>query len=187
MENLERYKGGKITYGQLVKSDIALWGHVRLDRIKNVLQEVPIMPGVKQTFDCLRNAGFKTALISAGISIVAERLQAILKLDHIFANEVLTDRRGFLTGEGLVTVGLLDKLKVLNRLSITEGFSLAECAVVGDSSYDIPMFKKEGLSIAFNSDEENVQKSADVFVEKKNLREILSYLIPDFRLKPCRI
>ena len=179
LRNLKKYESGEMTYGQLVESDIALWGHVHLDRIKNILTKIPVMPGAKQTFECLRNACFKTALISAGISILAERLQATLGLDYVFANEVLADQQGFLTGDGVVAVILLEKLKVLNELSTREGFSLAECAVVGDSSYDIPMFRKAGLSIAFNSEEKNVQKAADIIIEKKDLQEILPYLIPN--------
>ncbi len=54
---------------------------------------------------------------------------------------------------------------------------MADCAVVGDSSYDIPMFKKAGLSIAFNSDENRVRKAADIVVNKKDLREILPHLM----------
>lgn len=179
LENLRKYKRGEITYGQLVRSDIALWQHVRLDKIRSILQRIPIMPGAAQTFECLRNAFFKTALVSAGLSILAERLQATLRLDYILANEVLVDRDGFLTGEAIVRVSLLDKLQALNQLSTTESFSLAECAVVGDSSYDIPMFRKAGLSIAFNSEEKNVQKAADIIIEKKDLQEILPYLMPN--------
>jgi hydroxymethylpyrimidine pyrophosphatase-like HAD family hydrolase len=39
------------------------------------------------------------------------------------------------------------------------------------------MFKEVGLSIAFNTNETNVKKAADVVVKKKDLREILPYLV----------
>jgi phosphoserine phosphatase len=187
LQNLKRYKSGEITYRELMRSDIALWGHVRLSRIKSILNKVPIMPGARQTCQCLRTSGLKMALISAGISILAERLQAILGLDYVFANEILADQQGFLTGEGIEKVNLLDKIKVLNRFSIAENFSLAECAVVGDSSYDIPMFKKAGLSIAFNSSEKSAQKSADRVIHKKDLREILPHIVPISQNRSCRI
>jgi phosphoserine phosphatase len=187
LENLERYKSGEITYRELMRSDIALWGRVRLNTIKSILRKAPIMPGATQTFQRLRMAGLKTVLISAGISILADRLQATLRLDYVFANEILADQQGLLTGEGLEIVDLLDKLKVLNRLSTTENFSLAECAVIGDSPYDIPLFKKAGLSIAFNSEEKSVQKSADVVIKKKDLREILPHIILTPQSKPYRI
>ncbi len=179
--NLNRYKRGEITYDQFIESDIALWGHVHIRRIKAILDKVPIMLGAREVFKYIRLAGLRTALISAGIAVLAERLKACLNMDHVFANEILADEQGFLTGEGIVRVSLLEKMKVLEELSITESFSLAECAVVGDSSYDVPMFRNVGVSIAFNSDEKEVRESADVVIENKDLREILPYLVSDSR------
>jgi phosphoserine phosphatase len=184
MENVKRYVEGKITYGELMRRDIALWGRAHIDKIKSILSEAPLMPGATEAVTCLKMARLKTALISAGVSVLADRLRTTLGLDHVFANKILTDRQGFLTGEGEETVSLLDKLKVLNKLVVTEDISLKECAVVGDSSYDIPMFKEVGLSIAFNTNENNVKKAADVVVEKKDLREILPYLVE--RSERCR-
>ena len=177
VENLKRYVEGEITYRELMRRDIALWGRVHIGKIRSILSNVPLMPGATEAFAGLKEAGLKTALISAGISVLADRLQAILKLDHVFANKVLTDRRGFLTGEGEEIVGLLDKFSVLRKLASSEKVSLRKCAVVGDSSYDIPMFGQAGLSIAFNTNDSKVRKSADVVVEKKDLREILPVLI----------
>jgi len=176
-ENVKRYTEGKITYEELMRRDIALWGRVHIDEIRSILAKAPLMSGATETFAGLKNAGLNTALISAGVSILAERLQAILGLDHIFANEVLTDENGFLTGEGDEVVGLLDKLRVLKKLAAIERISPEECAVVGDSSYDIPMFKEAGLSIAFNTNDSYVKKAADVVVEEKDLRAILPSLM----------
>jgi phosphoserine phosphatase len=179
-ENLKQYLKGQITYRELMRRDIALWGHVHIDKIRSILSEVPLMPGVTEAFTCLRTSGLKTTLISAGVAILAERLQRLLRLDYVFANRVLTDRQGFLSGEGEVVVSLLDKLSVLGKLAANESVSLSECAVVGDSSYDIPMFKEAGLSIAFNSDEKEVRKAADIVVNKKDLREILPHVMRVF-------
>jgi phosphoserine phosphatase len=135
------------------------------------------MPGAAEAFQSLKTAGLKTALISAGVSLLADRLRPILGLDYVFANRILTDEQGFLTGEGEETVGLLDKLDALNRLVATEKFSLSESAVIGDSVYDIPMFKEAGLSIAFNTGDSQVRKAADFVVEKKDLQGIIPYLV----------
>ena len=176
-ENVRRYEKGMITYDELMRRDIALWGRIHIDKIKSILSEVPLMPGATEAFACLKTTRFRTALISAGVSILADRLQTILGLDHVYANKILTDRQGFVTGKGQEEVSLLDKLKVLNNLAAVENSSLEECVVVGDSSYDIPMFENAGLSIAFNTDEDIVKEAADVVVEKRDLREILPYLV----------
>jgi phosphoserine phosphatase len=177
-ENVKRYLNGQITYSEFMRRDIALWGRrVHIDMISCILSKAPLMPGATEAFDCLKMAGLKTALISAGVSILADRLRAILGLDRVFANRILTDQQGFLTGEGEETVGLLDKLKVLKKVVALDNVSLSECAVVGDSVYDVPMFNEAGLRIAFNTNEDSVRKAADVVIEKKDLREILPYVV----------
>lgn len=177
LENVKRYVEGEITYGELMRRDIALWGRVHINRIKETLSAVPLMPGATEVFAGLKGAGLRTGLISAGVSVLADRLQAVLGIDRVFANKVLIDQQGFLTGEGEEIVGLLDKLSVLKRLVAMEKVSLQECAVIGDGPYDIPMFREAGLSIAFNIGDDEVRKAADVVVEGKDLRGILPCLL----------
>jgi phosphoserine phosphatase len=175
-ENVKQYVEGRMTYEELMKRDIALWGRVHIDKIRSILSRVQLMPGAVEAFAILKEACLKTALISAGVSVLAERLDAVLELDYVYANRLLTDRQGLLTGEGEGTVGLLNKLDVLKKLAAMENVSLQECIVVGDSLYDVPMFKEAGLSIAFNADDHSVEEAADVVVKRKDLREILPYL-----------
>lgn len=179
--NMKKYLEGEITYKEFMRSDIALWGRAHIAKICDILSNVPLMTGATETFSALRKARLKTALISAGLSVLASRLQATLGLDHIYANAVLTDQNGFLTGEAEEAVCLLDKLSVLRELGKKENISLQECTVVGDSYYDIPMFNEAGLSIAFNTNDKEVRKAAKIVVRKKDLREILPYLIGDAR------
>lgn len=175
-ENVKQYVEGRMTYEELMKRDIALWGRVHIDKIRSILSNVQLMPGAAEAFAILKEACLKTALISAGVSVLAERLNAVLELDHVYANRLLTDRQGLLTGEGEGTVGLLNKLCVLKKLAALERVSLQECIVVGDSLYDVPMFREAGLSIAFNADDHSVEEAADFVVKRKDLREILPYL-----------
>jgi phosphoserine phosphatase len=176
-ENLRLYSVGMISYRELMKRDIAIWGRVRVDSIRKILSAVPIMPGALVTCETLKRAGVKTALLSAGISFLAERLQKILLLDYVYANKVMTDPGGYLTGEGVEVVNLLDKTKALRSLIREAMVCLDECAAVGDSQNDIPVFRKAGLSIAFNSEDEVVRKAATVVVEEKDLTGILPFLI----------
>lgn len=99
-ENVKRYTKKEITYEELMRRDIALWGQVHINKIKEILSGAPLMRGATETLTVLKRAGLRTALISAGISVLADRLAALLGLDYVFANKVLTDQNGFLTGEG---------------------------------------------------------------------------------------
>jgi phosphoserine phosphatase len=175
-DSMRRYLEGEISYLELMKRDIALWGRVHIDRIRQILSTVPLMPGATEMMSCLKQSKLRTAIISAGVSILAERLQTILGLDHVFANKILTDQNGFVTGEGQEIVSLLDKASTLNRLASEENIDLNQCVVVGDSVYDIALFGKAGVGIAFNPDSEKVSESADIVITKKDLREVLPCL-----------
>jgi phosphoserine phosphatase len=178
-ENFERYLRGEFDYREFMRKDIWLWGRVHVDQIRKILDQVPFMKGTKVTMDILRNSGYKTAIISSGLSVLAEKLQRKLGLGYVFANDLLVDNEGFLTGEGNPVVGLWNKEKVLHRLLKILEIEPEQCAVVGDSIFDISLFEMAGFSIAFNSRDERVMKSADVSIESKDLRMIL----PHFKTK----
>lgn len=173
----ERYLRGEFDYLEFLRRDIGFWGHVHVNRIRKILNQVPIMPGAEDTFEMLHKNGYVTAIISSGISILAEKLKKKLGIHHVFANELLEDEDGFLTGEGNPVVPLWDKAKVMHHLLKSLSIKPDHCAVVGDSIFDIPLFDSAGFSIAFNSKDKRVNKTADVSIKSDDLRDILPYFI----------
>ncbi len=173
--NLKKYLRREIDYKEFMRRDIRLWGVVHIDQIKNILGKAPLMKGAKEVIPKLKKAGYKTAIISGGISILAERVQKELRIDYTLANRLVVDENGVLTGEGEELVNLLNKATALRRLALEERTTSRCCAIVGDSVFDIPLFKEAGLSIAFNASDERVKEAADVVVEYKDLKKILPY------------
>lgn len=176
-DNLRRFLNSEISYVEFMKRDIALWGNIHIDTVKSVLAKAPLMKGAKSTVSQLKKAGYKTAIISGGISILAERVRKELGIDYTFANKITVNENGMLTGEGEEVVNLLKKTAVLERLASKEKTTPRCCAVVGDSMFDIPMFEEAGFSIAFNTDDKRVREAADVVIEGKDLKKILPYFI----------
>ena len=178
-ENLEKYLQGAFDYREFMRRDIGLWGRVHLNQIRSILSRAPIMSGAKETLHELKKVNFKTAIISSGLSILAKKLQKELEIDYVFANDLQTNRRGMLTGEGKEVVDLWNKVAVLHSLVKRLGITTKQCAVIGDSIYDIPLFKTAGFSIAFNPGDERVKENAIVSIVQKDLRKILQYFIPE--------
>ena len=176
-ENFSRYLRGEFDYLEFMRKDIGLWGHIHVNQIRKILDKVPIMKGTKGTIGILRKNGYLTAIISSGLFILAEKLQRKFGMDYVFANNLLIDDKGFLTGEGIPEVGLWGKEQVLQNLLKSLTIKPNHCAVVGDSVFDISLFDVVGFSIAFNSRDERVRKSADVSIESKDLRTILPYFL----------
>jgi len=176
-ENYKRYMRGEIDYKEFMRSDICLWGRSHINKIEIILQKVPLMNGAEETVGRLKEFGYRTAIISSGISILACRIKAELGMDRAFANQLLTDENGILTGEGKEEVKLAGKELVLKKVASTEGAKLSQCAVVGDSVFDIPMFEEAGFSVAFNAQDGRVVRAADVAINQKDLRKVLVYLV----------
>ncbi|MFH0897702.1 MAG: KEOPS complex subunit Pcc1 [Candidatus Bathyarchaeota archaeon] len=175
-ENFKRYLRGEINYGEFMRTDIALWGKVNIKQVRRILDKVHIMKAAPKVVEELKKAGCKTAIISSGISILADRVRETLKIDHSYANKLLTDEKGWLTGECEEIVNLHSKGTVLKRLAEEEGMSLKQCAAIGDSKFDISLFRMAGLSIAFNTRDKEAEKAADLVIDDKDLEKAIPWL-----------
>lgn len=175
--NFQKHLRDEIDYREFMRSDIGLWGKPHITRITDILDQAPLMKGAKETVTTLRTMGIKTAIISSGILRLAERVREVLGIDHVYANKLLTDAAGYLVGEGEETVNLRNKGVILEKLCLMEGIQPAECAVVGDSRFDVPLFEKAGLSIAFNAQDLWVREAADRVIDDKDLRRILPAIL----------
>jgi len=176
-ENFQKHLRNEIDYREFMRSDIGLWGNPNATRIRRILDRVPLMRGVREVLDALRKRKLKTAIISSGILMLAERVKEELGIDRVFANRLLTDDEGRLLGEGEELVTLRNKGVVLERLCRAEAVMLEDCAVVGDSRFDVSLFEKAGFSIAFNAQDRVILEAADVIIEGKDLRLILPWII----------
>jgi len=125
----------------------------RLDQFLAVFENVLLMPNVEETFKELREAGFKTALISSGIPRVAlENLGKRLGVDYVSGLEIgVSD--GLLTGE--VWGDVIEpegKAVALKRIIVDNGLASYYCIGVADDRNNLSMFKLCNLKIGYNPD-----------------------------------
>lgn len=178
--SLYAYLRGEITDLEFIRRDIDLWRKkkpdVGLRDIERVLSEVPLMPGAEETVERLKDRGVKTAIVSAGIDLLAEKIAGKLGMDLHMANGMMTDASGRLTGEGILKVRLADKGDAVDTAAKTLGVEHKDIASVGNSKYDVSMFRRSALGIAFCPEDDDVRSEADVVIDRKDLREILQHL-----------
>jgi phosphoserine phosphatase len=181
-QSMTAYLNGEIDYSKFMRRDVALWKEkgqsATKETITKILLELPTMTGAKQCFQFLRTHRVKTAIVSAGLDILAEKIAGDLGIDYVFANSVKTDANGRLTGEGILRVELTHKDKNVEQLRRKLVLPVDACAAVGNSCFDIPMFEACGLGIAFNPEDDCVRASADVIVEGKDLSRLIPALEP---------
>lgn len=178
--SLYAYLRGEIDDLEFIRRDIGLWKAkdpaVTSRMIRDVLKGVPLMPGAKEAVEGLQDRGVKTAIVSAGIDLLSERIADELGIDCQVANGLVADRHGRLSGEGKLRVRLMDKGDAV--LEVMKAFEVPkeEVVAVGNSRYDVSMFTKAGKGIAFLPADEIVRDSADDVVSEKDLAQILRYI-----------
>jgi phosphoserine phosphatase len=180
--SVDQYLKGNIDDLEFMKRDVSLWREngrfIRKDTLRDILYGIPIMQGAETCVSFLRNNNVRTAIVSAGLDMLAEKVADDLGIDYVFANGVNYDNDGRLTGEGVLHVQLMHKDKNVRDLASSLAIPLKQCAAVGNSCFDIPMFETCGLSIAFNPVDACVRAKADIVVEGKDLSRILPVLKP---------
>lgn len=180
-KHAQAFFDGVISFSDWADLDLRLWKGVEIERIRHVLSEVPLMPGAAETLSELKACGFKVAIISGGLKLLAEMVSSCFGIDYCIGNE-------FIVQEGRVAgisqdVDFTGKGEILKKIAASEGISTRACACVGDYLNDIPMFKLSGLSIAFNPKDEKLIKYADEVVYGEDLAKILPY----FRRLECTL
>ena len=175
------YLRGDIDYLEFIRRDVSLWKTngtaVSKATIEKILYSIPLINGVQECITFLKEHEVQTAIVSAGLDILAEKVARDLGIDYTFANEVKVGSDGRLTGEGVLHVELMQKDKNVKELVDKLHLSLDACAAVGNSCFDIPMLEVCGLGIAFNPEDACIMQCADVVVKEKDLRQ----LIPTFQ------
>lgn len=179
--SLYEYIEGKIDDEEFMRRDIQLWkignnGSISIQDLERILSTAPLMNGASDALSGIRRIGMKSAIISGGLEILANRVARELSIDYVLANGVETDENGILTGEGISRVLVRDKGMAMKTLLDELGIRKEECIAVGNSEYDISMFDVAGFSIAFAPEDDLVRKRADAIVEEKDLREILKFI-----------
>jgi len=170
----EKYWRGEITYEEWAEKDSLLWKDVPVKKVISILREIPYVEGAVETFEELKRRGIWTGIVSAGISLLADRAKKELGADFAVANKLLYEE-GKLTGKIRVKVLLKNKDEIIREMAWMLGVDLESCAVVGDNIFDLP--DAVGLKIAFNPRSADVREIADITIESGDLRDVLEYLI----------
>jgi phosphoserine phosphatase len=169
----QRYLDGEISYKEWAETDVRFWAGTPLLKVKSILDDIPYRQGAEEAFRHLKDRGIKTVILSAGLSILAERVARELGADLFIANELRTDD-GRLTGGIEVRVGLDGKDKVVRQIASTLNIPLREVALIGDRGPDLAT--EECVKIAFMPKDDTARREADFIVENDDLRTILQYL-----------
>lgn len=174
-EVTERAMRGELEFDESLRLRCANLKGLSVDAIDRVAKRITLTPGADELIRVLRKLGYRTALISGGFSVIADRLRERLGIDYAYSNS-LEIEGGKLTGR--VTPPIVNaqrKADLLDVIAMKEGIVRDQIIAVGDGANDLLMLERAGLGIAFNA-KPLVRERAEMALNQKNLRSIL-YLL----------
>jgi phosphoserine phosphatase len=166
---------GELCYEEWLSLDASLWKGVERRAMESIFRQNPYMPGAQEAIAALKGMGIWVAVVSTGLNVHAEQVQADLGIDRVIANEILFEN-GRATGQAQVRVPEGGKSQIVAQLQASFGAGPADCLAVGDSSSDADMFPQVRVGVAVNPSSEQVRLAASLVLEEPDLRPLLPEL-----------
>lgn len=168
-EHYTRYQAGELSYTEWGALDSGLWEDTSTETFYRAIDGIEIIDGIGETLTTLKEWGFVTGVVSAGVSQLIETTIGEKPFDFMVANEARIEN-GTLAGEMVINVKN-DKRSHYRDFAEQYGLSLDQSVTIGDSLDDFRPTER-GLNIGFNADEQ-ASETVDVMIEDTDLREII--------------
>jgi phosphoserine phosphatase len=146
-----RAMNGELDFAAALAGRVALLTGLPAAVLDEAARRIRLMPGAQALLATSRAAGVRTALVSGGFTIFADRVADALGFDRVVANR-LDIREGRIAGT--VAAPIVDrdtKRDALVALAAECGVPIAATLAVGDGANDLPMLNAAGLGIAFHA------------------------------------
>ena len=160
-ENRELALSGRISYGEWLRRDVALWRGRSVTEICGLLAQNPYLPGAPEFLRSLKAGGVRVALVTAGFTYNTEPIVAEFGIDYVLANE-LAQENGILTGLAINHVPEGGKAAFACELRERLGVSVEETLAAGDTAGDLELFDCAGVRMAVNPRSKHLARRADV-------------------------
>ncbi len=176
-----KFLSGKISYLEWAEHDIGMWKEMNAKKndFLKAMEPLKLMDGAMETLLELKKNGLKLAVISGSINIVLEKFIPNYNefFDDVFLSRIYFDEKGNIVKIEPTEFDMIKKAEALRHIAKREKIKLEECVFVGDYLNDLQVIQEAGLGIAFNCQHDKLKQAADVVIEKKDLREVLKYIL----------
>jgi len=162
-KNTKAFFSNDIDYLQWMEEDIALWlpKRPRLSDVEEAFRPYSASSDTKEAVGLLMSNGIKVYIVSSGIDVLAEKIGRELGVDGVYANRLGTDENGYLNGKGTLVVEPMRKHEIVEMIAKKDNVPLELVACVGDTKYDVSMFKGVGGKYALNPKHDEIIEEAD--------------------------
>ncbi|MBU1619443.1 MAG: phosphoserine phosphatase SerB [Gammaproteobacteria bacterium] len=170
-----RAMNGELDFAQSLRQRVATLKDAPDTVLKQVLDAVPLMPGLEALVAFLQQHQWQVVIASGGFTYFTEALKQRLKLTATFANQLeIVD--GKLTGQVLgAVVDAQTKADVVQQIARQYQIPASQTVAIGDGANDLPMLAVAALGVAFHA-KPKVQAQAKAAIRQGSLLQLL-YLL----------
>ena len=170
-----RAMNGELDFAQSLQQRVAALAGAPESVLQQVLDKLPLMPGLTELVATLQRHHWQVAIASGGFTYFTDALKQQLGLTATFANQ-LEIVEGKLTGKVLgPIVDAERKAAVVGELAAQYRIPLAQTIAIGDGANDLFMLQQAGLGVAFHA-KPKVQAAAKAAITSGSLLQLL-YLV----------
>lgn len=171
--NYEFYLNGKISYREFMLRDINDWLKAKPDIteefILSIVRKIELRDGLIYFMNRLKHFGFRTAIVSGGLYMLAQLINEQISFDEIMANQLLFDKSGRLLRDGNIIVVPTEKGRNVRALQNKYSIPRERTVAIGDTKNDFSMFTESYYSILLNP-EDNAENPYGKTVISDSLR-----------------
>ena len=159
---------GELDFFDSLIKRVSLLKGLSEDKVNEICQNLPLMPGAKEAVEGLKELGFRVVCFSGGFRNATKPICANLGIDADFSN-YLHAKNGILTGlVGGEMMFSSSKGEMLSRLQKLMGVSKDKTIAIGDGANDLSMFEYANTKVAFCAKDILKQAATDI-IDKKDL------------------
>ena len=150
-EITRRAMNDELDFAAALAERVALLKGLPAARLDDAASRIRLTPGARALIATARANGVRTALVSGGFAVFAERVARDLGFDRVIANRLdIADGRIAGTVRAPIVTGET-KRDALLALARECAVSRSATIAVGDGANDLPMLTEAGLGIAFRA------------------------------------
>jgi len=166
---------GELDFAESLHHRVATLANAPDSILAAVAQDIPLMDGLVELIDELKQHNWKIAIASGGFTYFADHLKHMLSLDDAVAN-TLEIVNGKLTGKVLgAVIDANAKADTLKNLSEKYHISPTQTVAMGDGANDLVMMEAAHLGVAFRA-KPIVQSKADSALHLSGLSGMVHWL-----------
>ena len=150
-EITRRAMNGELDFAAALAERVALLRGLPATVLDEAATRIRLMPGARALVATSQAAGVRTALVSGGFTVFAERVAGELGFDRVVANrlDIARDRIAGTVRAPIVTRET--KRDTLLTIAAECGVPPEATLAIGDGANDLPMLDTAGLGIAFHA------------------------------------